>query len=312
VIIANPIYDAVFKYLMDDPEIARGLISTILGEEVVELTVQPQETTAENLAHGLTVFRLDFKATIRTAAGETKKVLIELQKAKHLFDVMRFRRYLGENYRREDQLGPGPDGRTLTAALPIVTIYILGFRLENVEAAVLEVGRTYRDAVTRRELHIREPFIEQLTHDCYAIQIPRLKVVMQTRLEKVLQVFSQEFATGDLHQLNFQGDGSDPLVQRLLDKLTRAVASEQVRRQMEVEDEIDHVFERELREKNELLAEKDRKIAEQDQLLEEERRQKEEKDRLLEEERRQKEEKDRLLEAALRELEELKKRLKGE
>ncbi|MCU0450304.1 MAG: hypothetical protein MUC97_10770 [Bernardetiaceae bacterium] len=31
----------------------------------------------------------------------------------------------------------------------------------------------------------------------------------------------------------------------------------------ELKDEIDHVFERELREKNELLAEKDRKIAEQ-------------------------------------------------
>jgi tRNA U34 5-carboxymethylaminomethyl modifying GTPase MnmE/TrmE len=66
----------------------------------------------------------------------------------------------------------------------------------------------------------------------------------------------------------------------------------------ELRDEIDHVFERELREKNELLAEKDRKIAEQDQLLEEERREKEE-------ERRQKE-------AALRDLDELKKRLKGE
>ncbi len=108
-------------------------------------------------------------------------------------------------------------------------------------------------------------------------------------------MFSQEFATADLHQLNFQGDSSDPLVRKLPDKLTRAVASEQVRRQMEVEDEIDHVLEQ--RENNELLAERDRKIAEQDQLLEEERRHKEEKDCLLE--------------AALRELEGLKKRLKG-
>jgi hypothetical protein len=89
------------------------------------------------------------------------------------------------------------------------------------------------------------------------------------------------------------------------DKLTRAVASEQVRRQMEVEDEIDHVFERELREKNELLAEKDQQLAQKDQLLEEERRQKEEERKQKEEERRQKEE-------ALRELEELKKRLRVE
>jgi hypothetical protein len=310
VIIANPIYDAVFKYLMDDPEIAKGLISTILGEEVTDLVVQPQETTTESLAHGLTVFRLDFKATIKTAGGEAKKVLIELQKAKHLLDVMRFRRYLGENYRREEP--PGPEGRAPSAPLPIVTIYFLGFRLDNVKVPVLKVNRQYHDAVTGEVLQVREPFVEQLTHDSYAIQVPRLKAAARNRLEKVLQVFSQEFATADLHQLDFRGDPTDPLVRKLLDKLTRAVASEQVRRQMEVEDEIDHVFERELREKNELLAEKDQQLAQKDQLLEEERRQKEEERRQKEEERKQKEEERRQKEEALRELEELKKRLKGE
>ena len=37
-IIANPIYDVVFKYLLEDVEIARELLSTILGEpEVVHI-----------------------------------------------------------------------------------------------------------------------------------------------------------------------------------------------------------------------------------------------------------------------------------
>ncbi|MCP4402531.1 MAG: hypothetical protein GY801_35150 [bacterium] len=35
--IANPIYDVVFKYLLEDNEIAKLLISTIISEEVVEL-----------------------------------------------------------------------------------------------------------------------------------------------------------------------------------------------------------------------------------------------------------------------------------
>ena len=30
-IIANPIYDVVFKYLLEDADIARDLLSTILG-----------------------------------------------------------------------------------------------------------------------------------------------------------------------------------------------------------------------------------------------------------------------------------------
>jgi hypothetical protein len=288
VIIANPIYDAVFKYLMDDLEIAKGLISTIIGEEVTDLAVQPQETSAENLAYGLTVFRLDFKATVRTAAGEIKKVLIELQKAKHLLDGMRFRRYLGENYRQEDQARFG-DGAYATV-LPILTIYFLGFKPENVEVPVPQVDRVYRNGVTGEVLNVREPFVEQLTHDSYAIQIPRLGGLTQTKLEKVLQVFSQEFTTSDQHQLDFQGDSSDPLVKKLLDKLTRAVPTPALRKQMEVEDEIDHVFERELEKKNQEIAEKDQEIAEKERLIAEERQQKE---------------------AALRELEELRKRLLG-
>ena len=43
-LIANPIYDVVFKYLLDDAEIARGLLSAILGVEIVSLDVKPQET----------------------------------------------------------------------------------------------------------------------------------------------------------------------------------------------------------------------------------------------------------------------------
>ncbi|OQX78733.1 MAG: hypothetical protein B6D64_05995 [Bacteroidetes bacterium 4484_276] len=35
--VLNPIYDTVFKYLMEDIEIAKGFISTIIEQEVVEL-----------------------------------------------------------------------------------------------------------------------------------------------------------------------------------------------------------------------------------------------------------------------------------
>jgi flagellar biosynthesis GTPase FlhF len=334
-IIANPIYDSVFKYLMDDLEIARGLISAIIGEEVADLVLQPQETNIENLARGLTVFRLDFKAVIRTARGEKKKVLIELQKAKHLYDVMRFRGYLGKNYLLKDQVVN--EGQAQYNALPILTIYFLGFRLDHVEVPVLKVDRVYRNAATGEVLHVREPFVEQLTHDSYAIQIPRLRSGVQNRLEKVLQVFSQEFVTDDLHRLNFRGDATDPLVQRLLDKLTRAVASEEVRLQMEVEDEIDRVFERELGSKNleiaeqarlakeerqrRKTAEKQREAAEKkretaekkqkaaEQQREEEKRQRETAEQQREAEKQQKEAAQQQLEALQREMEELKRKL---
>ncbi len=43
--IANPIYDSVFKYLMEDERIAKTLISALLKKEVVEVDMRRNEYT---------------------------------------------------------------------------------------------------------------------------------------------------------------------------------------------------------------------------------------------------------------------------
>jgi len=47
--IANPIYDVVFKYLMQNNEIATLILSTILEEEILSLNLLPQETAMESV-----------------------------------------------------------------------------------------------------------------------------------------------------------------------------------------------------------------------------------------------------------------------
>ena len=67
-IIANPIYDTTFKYLMKNIRIARGVISTIIDEEIVKLDLRAQETVykdKKNQRQSLTVYHLDFTAKIR-------------------------------------------------------------------------------------------------------------------------------------------------------------------------------------------------------------------------------------------------------
>ena len=75
-LLANPIYDVVFKYLMEDTEIARGLLSKIIGEEIIDISVQPQEYAGRSDKFEVIILRWDFKATIKTKAGKQKKVLI--------------------------------------------------------------------------------------------------------------------------------------------------------------------------------------------------------------------------------------------
>jgi hypothetical protein len=304
-LIANPIYDAVFKYLLEDVDIARGLLSAILDEAIEHLEVKPQEMSVEAVTGGISIFRLDFKAIVRTPSGELKKMLIELQKAKHLFDVMRFRRYLGNNYLKEDEIRD-ENGEPVLVPLPIVTIYFLGFKLANVPTPVLKVNRVYKDIITGEVLDIKEQFVELLSHDSYTIQIPRLRAKVRTRLEKILLVFSQEYKTEDKHKLNFQGDVNDPLVQKMVEKLNRAIASEELRRQMDAEDEIERIFDREIRkvvvEKNKEIEEERKAKEDAQQLAEEERKAKEDAQQLAEEERKARE-------AAQLELEALRKRL---
>ncbi|MFM2269570.1 MAG: hypothetical protein RL757_3011 [Bacteroidota bacterium] len=258
-IIANPIYDVVFKYLLEDIEIARELLSMIMGEEIISIEIKPQETATETTGSNVNILRFDFKAVIKTNTGEIRKVLIELQKAKQVLDVMRFRRYLADNYRKEDEV-LADNGALEKRPLPIVTIYFLGFPLDNIQRGVVKINRDYRDVITQELIEVKEDFIELLTHDSYLIQVRLLAGKSRTKLERVLQVFSPEYQTKDKHQMDFRGDVNEPLVKKMVDRLGRAIASDEIREKMDVEDEIDRMFERELGKKDKIIAEKELEI----------------------------------------------------
>jgi hypothetical protein len=315
-IIANPIYDVVFKYLLEDVEIARELLSTILGEDVQSVEVKPQETSTET-SGDIRILRFDFKAVIKKPNGEIRKVLIELQKAKQAFDVMRFRRYLGDNYRKEDTIF-NDEGLSETRPLPIITIYFLGFPLNSIPSGVVKINREYRDVVTQEILDIKEDFVELLTHDSYLIQVRKLAKAARNKLERVLHIFSPIYqSTSDKHQVNFQGDTNDPLVKKMVERLERAIASEEIRDKMDVEDELDRIFEREMRKKDEIIAEKEDIIAEKEEIIAEKEEiiaEKEEiiaeKDKLLMEEKKRAEEEIQKNLELQRQIEALKKQIK--
>jgi hypothetical protein len=123
-LIANPIYDAVFKYLMQDEISAKILLQAILEIPILHLEFSSQEFASE-IRH-FSIFRVDFKARIQTRDNQEKLILIELQKIKFSTDdIFRFRKYLGEQYVSRNNIDE--QGKPL----PIVTIYILGHYLEE-------------------------------------------------------------------------------------------------------------------------------------------------------------------------------------
>jgi hypothetical protein len=95
--VANPIYDIVFKYLMEDERIARIILSALLRKDIIRVEVRPHEYT-NSQRESLSVFRIDFGATIRENDGTEKLILIELQKTWLETETLRFRQYLGVQY----------------------------------------------------------------------------------------------------------------------------------------------------------------------------------------------------------------------
>jgi chemotaxis protein histidine kinase CheA len=236
-IIANPIYDVVFKYLLDDMDITRELLATILNEDIISIDVKPQEVVTEIGDKNVNIVRFDFKAIIRTGDGTHKTILIELQKAKKQIDVLRFRRYLAQNYARAEQIQLA-NSEIVTRPIPITTIYFLGFKLDYAKNMAIRVNREYRDAVTGELIEQKEDFIELLTHDSIIIQVPQINSETRNRLEKVLQIFSPIYQTKNEQQLDFLGETTDPLVQKMVFRLNRANSDEHLRRIMDAEEEV--------------------------------------------------------------------------
>ena len=275
-LIANPIYDVVFKYLMEDNRVAKLLIGKIIGEEILELEPRPQEVSFEaSTPRSFTVYRLDFSAVVKTPKG-SKRIIVEVQKAKLAADIMRFRRYLGQQYidKENSALVKGKK-----QAFPIVSIYFLGYSLSNIPAPVLKVRRVYTDLATSKVFSVKNDFIESLTHDSYVIQIERLAGRRRTELEMLLSVFDQDHLTDGNHILNVREEEFPVEFRPLIRRLQGAAEKKEVRQIMDAEDEIIEELaslertiedkneklratEKALEEKEKILAEKDQKITE--------------------------------------------------
>ncbi|MCL2073810.1 MAG: hypothetical protein FWH18_07815 [Marinilabiliaceae bacterium] len=212
IIIANPMYDAVFKSLMADKDNARCLVGTITGERILDIEFAPQEYIQEKNKDAetekqtkqtkqtkpietLKPIHLDFVTTIRTRDGSKKKVLIEIQQSLKPADVARFRTYMGNHYKNEDNLIK--KGDRILKAMPIAVIYIIGDetpKTSHISDVAYKVKRSGVSLLTGEEISIKKPFdplIEALTHDAYFIHVGRIAP----------ELFSSGYKCRDLLQL---------------------------------------------------------------------------------------------------------------
>ena len=242
-VIANPIYDTVFKKLMENERVAKFFVGTLMDEIIEDIKVMPQEFTYRNSLDIMTIFRLDFIATIKTKEGNFKKILIEIQKGRNVRDLMRFRNYLAEQYKKEELVDSDGIGIEEEMTLPITSIYILGFNLEGIDSACLKVERNYVDLINNKTITQKSDFIEKLTHDSYIVQVKRITDRYQTSLDKLLSVFEQRnFLNDDKIIKEYSHNPDVEEVQLITEILHYSGTSPVERREIEIEIEAWRTF----------------------------------------------------------------------
>lgn len=283
--VANPIYDSVFKHLVEDERVARILLSALLKKRVVDVKTRKHEYT-NTTRNSISMFRIDFAAHVLQESGETKLVLIELQKTWVDAEVLRSRQYLGVQYQNAENIVKEDNDKGY--ATPMIAIYILGHRVGDITEPVIYVRHkayNYDDVEVKEGMP--DAFVESLVHDSIIVQLPLLNRRMNNRLEKVLSVFDQSRQSASTRQIidideNAYADDADMMY--LLHRLFSAAADAEMRQQMNVEDEYFSAIEErdtqimnqaqlikekeeQLEEKNTQLAEKEEQLAKQEEQL---------------------------------------------
>jgi hypothetical protein len=245
--IINPLYDKAFKYLMENNKLAKKVLAVILDLEVLEVALSQQETIVPDQIKGLIMYRLDFKAIIREADGSKKTVLIELQKSKFPTDIQRFRNYLGTSYlvkkkeNIEESALEEAKPKEYQSIYPIISIYILGYNLDDLPYLAVTVNRDVINSVNKEKLSVTSFFIEHLTHQAHIIQVLRLPPKRKTRLEKFLLLFNQAWSTNQRYILDLQTVPEE--FADVASYLQGPLMDDDFRRHLEAEEQLDFIFE---------------------------------------------------------------------
>lgn len=320
--VANPIYDCVFKFLMEDERIAKTVLSALLKKEVVSVEMRRHEhpnVTRDKIS----MFRIDFAAQVKEDDGTVRLILIELQKTWVDTETLRFRRYLAAQYNAEENMVK--EGELKGYAVPMIAVYLLGHRVGDIDKAVVYVTHNAFDYDGKVvEGGMQDPFINSLIHDSIIVQIPLLHGKINNRLDRVLSVFDQSQRDAKNQQIvcldekEYAGD-SDMMY--ILHRLGLAAMDADVRQEMNDEDEFYSVLEardtqvmklnEQLTEKRRLLNEKNAQLNEQKVQLNEQKAQLSEQKVQLSEQKVQLSEKTVRLAEAEAQLKEQKKQVKA-
>ncbi|MBU0764477.1 MAG: hypothetical protein KJ607_06560 [Bacteroidetes bacterium] len=307
IIIPNPIYDVVFRYLMDDAESAMIILSTLINEKIIKLHLEPlthseKKKKSEDFSiedpktqDDIRLFHLDFTATVELPDGTEELIMIEIQKASEPDDIFRFKRYISKNFQKKQEreiIHPESQAvKTVNKPIRLIPIFILNFRIENeINDLLIKTDRIKTGIFKNKSLQRHNEFIDNLSYDIWVVQLPNLHNISQeeyesdeykSKLYALLKLFDQKSKVKDNeHRLRLIRKFFPGFLDRVVKRLQSAsIDNPLLEEQMYAEDEylqalIDRdnqisYFMEQLEKKGKALDEKDKALSEKDKALSE-------------------------------------------
>ncbi|MBQ3690202.1 MAG: hypothetical protein II937_10155 [Bacteroidales bacterium] len=253
--VCNPIYDTVFKYLMEDERVAKVLLGGILNKKIVNVEIKGHECAYQSDENtSLKLLRFDFAGTIENPDGTKETVTIELQKASEPEEVMRFRKYFGLQMASESNADAVTKHRHDKDKTPYIVkkprhiygIFILGHSLGKGFEYPLIKGSTvfYDEDDNVLNFKTQCEFLKGMTYHLYIIQIPFLPEKPKKPLEKILRAFDQRYKLEyDSKYLELSEDkDKDSGYNVIFNRLLYAAADEQLRGNLDLEDYAERLY----------------------------------------------------------------------
>lgn len=257
IVIPNPIYDVVFKYLMEDNQSAKIILSTLINEKIKKLTFEPVSHTEKiqdpKSEKTIKLFHLDFTAVIEKTDGQEELIMIEIQKANKASDIFRFKRYISTNFQRKQEkeiINPTTQAvEKVNKPIRLIPIFILNFRIENeVNDLLIKTNRDKIGVFKDKCLENDNEFIDNLTFDIWVVQLPNLNKVekkdyendaYKTKLYQLLKLFDQDAQNkNNKHRLLIIKKLFPKFLERVINRLKSADADNpDLEEQMNAEDE---------------------------------------------------------------------------
>ena len=257
IVIPNPIYDVVFKYLMEDTQSAKIIISTLINEKIKKLSFEPVSHTEKiqdpKTEKTIKLFHLDFTAVIEKPGGKEELIMIEIQKANRASDIFRFKRYISANFQRKQEkeiINPRTQAvEKINKPIRLIPIFILNFRIENeINDLIIKTNREKIGIFKGKSLKRDNEFIDNLSFDIWVVQLPNLSKIekkdyeddeYKTKLYQLLKLFDQEARNkNNKHRLLIIKKLFPKFLERVINRLKSADADNpDLEEQMNAEDE---------------------------------------------------------------------------